>query len=87
MAFQNKNTATVAATQDTSWKAQAFINLYIPTADGGRRKIGAIALKEARSFEAQLIARLQEDGAVQALADVLQIDFQMADQPAASLGF
>lgn len=86
MSYNNAKTP-VSQNSDTSWKAQAFINLYIPTADGTRRKVGAIALRDSKAFEAALIARLQEDGAVQALADVLEIDFQMADKPVASVGF
>ena len=77
MAFQKND---VNSNNDTSWKATAFINLYVPSADGqSRRKIGAIALRDSKKLDAALIKRLQEDGGVQALADVLQIDFQLAD--------
>ena len=78
MAFQKNDVNS--NNNDTSWKATAFINLYVPTADGqSRRKIGAIALRDSKKLDAALIKRLLEDGGVQALADNLQIDFQMAD--------
>lgn len=86
MAFQKND---VNSNNDASWKAIAFINLYVPTADGqSRRKVGAIALRDSKKLDAALIKRLQEDGGVQALADVLQIDFQLADSgDATELGF
>ena len=77
MAFQKND---VNSNNDASWKATAFINLYVPTADGqSRRKIGAIALRDSKKLDAAVIKRLQEEGGVQALADHLQIDVQMAD--------
>ena len=78
MAFQKND--SISNNNDTSWKATAFINLYVPSADGqSRRKIGAIALRDSKKLDAAIIKRLQEEGGVQALADVLQIDFQLAD--------
>ena len=90
MAF-NKQTNTAANTQDDSWKATAFLNFYVPTSDGGRRKIGAISLKDSKSFDAAVIARLTEGGteATRALMNVLECDFHRADTvtPVASVGF
>ena len=78
MAFQKNDVNST--NNDTSWKATAFINLYVPTNGGeSRRKIGAIALRDSKKLDAALIKRLQEEGGVQALADNLQIDFQLAD--------
>ena len=73
--------------QNDSWKAQAFVNLYVPTPEGGRRKIGSIALKDSKTFEAALIKRLQEEGGLEALKDALIVDFQMADKEVSSVGF
>ena len=78
MAFNNQARNTATNAQDDSWKAQAFINLYVPTPDGGRRKIGALALKESKPYEAALIERLQSEEGMQAFIDALQCDFQMA---------
>ena len=78
MAFQKNDVNS--NNNDASWKATAFINLYVPSADGqSRRKIGAIALRDRKKLDAALIDRLQEEGGVFALASVLQIDFQLAD--------
>ena len=73
--------------QNDSWKAQAFVNLYVPTPEGGKRKIGSIALKDSKPFEAALIKRLQEEGGLEALKDALIVDFQMADKEVSSVGF
>lgn len=70
-----------AATADEKWKAQAFLNLWVKRADGSRAKVGAIPLREAKAFEKALIARLKQDGAMEAFANALEIDFQMADKP------
>jgi hypothetical protein len=64
-----------------SWKAQAFLNLWVKRADGSRAKVGAIPLREAKAFEKALIARLQQDGAMDAFVGALEIDFQLADKP------
>lgn len=91
MAFQsNRNLNTQPAAQNESWKAKAFINLYIPTKEG-RRKIGSIALKESRAFEKAVLTRLEEGGpeALAGFLSVLEADFQLADKqvPTEDLGF
>lgn len=63
-----------------SWKAQAFLNIYLPTPDGGRRKLGSIPLRESKAFEKAIIERLKEDGALESLAEVIELDFQLADK-------
>lgn len=62
-----------------AWKAQAFLNFFIEKPDGSKTKIGAIPLKDSRKFDSALIKRLQEDGAVQAMMDVMVVDFQLVD--------
>lgn len=52
--------AVVNPSQD-SWKAQAFLNFYLPGKDGSRKKLGAIPLHERKSNEAALIEWLRED--------------------------
>lgn len=81
MAFSFNNNSQSQQQQDPNWKAAAFLNIWIKKSDGSRAKIGAIPLKDSRNFDKALIARLQEDGAVDALAQALELDFQMADQP------
>ena len=81
--------AATANTNDESWKAKAFLNIWVKRADGSRAKIGAIPLKEQRAFDKALIERLQQDGGVLALMAAMEIDFQMADKPTSqvNLGF
>lgn len=79
MAFSSKTDSN----NETNWKAQAFLNFYLPKANGeGRHKIGAIPLKDARKYDANLIKRLSEDPeAIAKMLSMLQIDFQLADAP------
>jgi hypothetical protein len=65
MAFNQSNAVTSAAAQPSNdnWKAQGFLNFYLPTQDGKRKKLGAIALKESRADEKRLLAWLNEDPA------------------------
>lgn len=88
MAF-NENVAPANVenirTNDDKWKAQAFINIFLPTADGGRRKLGAIALKANKPSEAELIEYLKEDPSrVNSLFANAEIDFQVAESKAGS---
>jgi hypothetical protein len=82
MAFQSNNNGN----NNDNWKAQAFLNFYLPKANGeGRHKIGAIPLKDARKYEANLIKRLSEDPeAIKKMLTMLQIDFQLVDGPQAA---
>ena len=80
MAFRPAPTAAANTTADTSWKADGFLNLYLPTKGGGRRKLGTIALKKSRTSEAELLAWLEEDPSrVAKVLDSLIIDFQTAE--------
>ena len=90
MAF---NTNTAAATSNTNtntdWKAQGFLNFYLPSkvAGGARKKLGAIPLKESRNNEKQLLDWLNEDPSrVSKILASLQIEYQSA-VPADTSGF
>lgn len=61
MAVIRKNTTAAVATASDSWKADGFINLFLPRKDGGIRKLGFIALKKSNPEEAKLLAWLEED--------------------------
>ena len=87
MAFNTGVKRNETNQQNDSWKAQAFVNLYVPTPEGGKRKIGSIALKDSKPYEAALIKRLQEEGGLEALKGALIVDFQMADKEVSSVGF
>ena len=87
MAFVPRNPAPAVVAND-SWKAAAFLNFMIKKPDGTRTKIGAVALKQDRKQDAALIDRLQQEGGVEALMGVLEIDFRLADDgKPADLGF
>lgn len=82
MAF-NTNAARSNQSQvaNENWRAQGFINIYLPTPDGGRRKIGSIPLKESKAYEAALLKRLSSDPlAIQKMQEAILLDFQLADK-------
>lgn len=77
MAFTQTNTAP--AQSNDSWKAQAFINISLPGANGKDRKLGAIALHTNKVAEKSLMEWLQADPAnVQKLLGKMKLDFQLA---------
>jgi hypothetical protein len=88
MAFNtNAGATTTAAVKDDSWKAQGFLNLYLPTKDGKQRKLGAIPLRASNVNEAPLLAWLNEDPErVQIILDKLIMSYQSAT-PAEGTGF
>lgn len=56
MAFIKSNaSAKTTKSGDTSWKAQAFLNVFLPSANGSRKKLGALPLKASKEFDADLI--------------------------------
>lgn len=73
-----------APAQNDSWKADAFLNFYIPTKDGGTKKLGAIPLKLSKANEKQLIEWLQADpeANAQKLINKISLNFQSAQGPA-----
>ena len=93
MAFQSNTAAASNNTTNDSWKATAFLNLYIPskTNPSGRQKIGAISFKDSKAYDRAMIERLSGDPkALAALLKVLVLDFQVvSDKPVdkAALGF
>jgi hypothetical protein len=85
MAFQttavNQNTSAKVVGQNENWKSDAFLNVYIPTRQGGRRKLGTIGLKVSKPMEKQLLDFINEHGdvALAQLKDRIELDFQRAD--------
>ncbi len=80
MAFQpNTNAGSSNQSNNDSWKAQGFLNLYLPTKDGKRMKLGAIPLKEAKDSEKKLLVWLNEDPSrVEAILGKLVIEYKSA---------
>lgn len=63
--------------------AIGFLNLYLPSKDGGRSKLGAIPLKASKDREKALFDALADKGnteaIVKAILSKLEIDFQVVD--------
>lgn len=87
MAFQSNAAASNNAPSNDSWKAQGFLNFYLPAKNGARKKLGAIPLREAKTNEKALLAWLNEDPSrVAQILSKLEIEFQSA-LPADTSGF
>jgi NAD-specific glutamate dehydrogenase len=86
MSFKS-NAAVAAQPQNDSWKAQGFLNLYLPGLNGQRKKLGAIPLKDSKTNEKKLLAWLNEDPSrVAQILAKLEIEYQSA-LPADTAGF
>lgn len=89
MAFQRTNAQTnvsnfprpEALAQNDRWKADAFVNLYLPTRDGNRVKLGAVSLSADKPTQKQLLDFIADGGedALNQLKDRLILDFKRAD--------
>jgi hypothetical protein len=91
MSYRSNAVQTSSSSNNTSndsWKAQGFLNLYLPSKDGAkRRKLGAIPLKSAKPSEKLMLDWLNEDPTrVAAIMAKLIIEFQPA-QASESTGF
>lgn len=83
MGFQSSNAqrSNNANGQNDSWKAQGFLNLYLPSRDGKRTKLGAIALKTSNDRQRQLLEALDKDpdAVIAAMKGKLEIEFRSAE--------
>ena len=77
----NRNAKRAAASvKDDSWKAQGFINIFLPGKNGQSRKLGSISLKVSREADAQLLDRLDADPEfIKVLAQHMTFDYQAVD--------
>ena len=75
---------------NTDWKAQGFLNLYLPDPSGKKIKLGAIPLKESNVRginEKKMLAWLNEDPSrVSVILAKLTIEYRPVDE-AESVGF
>ena len=82
MAFATSSAAQTTSTANAAnenWKAQGFLNFYLPAKNGQRRKLGAIPLKESKVNEKQLLAWLNEDPSrVAQILSKLELEYQSA---------
>lgn len=58
-------------------EAAGFINLYLPTTGGGRKKLGYIVLSASNEYEAKLAERLKTDpvNALKKLNELIEVEF------------
>lgn len=84
MAFNTNAAAAPSAASsnnaNSNWeKAAGFVNLYLPSKDGKRRKLGAIPLKLSKSNEKALVEWLESDEEnIGKLATKLIVEYQSA---------
>ena len=80
---KNGNTRNNQSGNNDDWKADAFLNVFLPRRNGTRMKLGYFPLKENNIDQAKLIAWIKEDpeGRLSALLDKLVIEFhEVANQ-------
>jgi len=81
MAFTSSAAQSNSQQSNDNWKAQGFLNLYLPDRQGKRVKLGAIPLKQGRSNEKKLLEWLNEDPSrVTSLLSKLEIEYRSATQ-------
>lgn len=85
MAFNRNSSAarsSVTAETNTSWKAQGFLNFYLPSKDGGRRKLAGIPLKDTKANEKALREWLEQNPEenLRTFINKLEVDYQPAAQ-------
>lgn len=80
MAFKNPQQQSSGQSNNENWKAQAFINVFVATGEGNRRKLIGIPLKESKAFERMLIERLQQEGGLDAFAENVSFTFELTDK-------
>lgn len=83
MAFnRNSSAAAAAAETNTSWKAQGFLNFYLPSKDGGRRKLAGIPLKDTKANEKTLREWLEQNPEenLRTFMSKLEVEYQPATQ-------
>ena len=79
MAFNRSATsAAPAIAVPGNWeRAKGFLNIYLPSKDGKRRKVGAIALRESKLIENQILGFLEADeGNLEKLVAKLIFEYQ-----------
>lgn len=83
MAFNSSNAKRSNSndSDNQAWKAQGYLNLYLPSKDGARRKLAGIPLRDSKPNECAIRAWLEEDTSrVDIILDKLEIEYQPATQ-------
>lgn len=86
MGFRNQSTTrnNNESEQNDSWRATAFLNLFVNTGNGNKRKLIGIPLKDAKAFERMIIERLQQEGGLEAFAENVSFTFELANKEVSS---
>lgn len=83
MAFDLNNGSTNNTGNNTNvrTKADGFINIYLPTKAGGKKKVGFLSLTDTNSDQKQLREWLQADpGNISIFASKLVIEYNSAEK-------
>lgn len=82
MAFnRNPATRTTDRSANTEWKADGFLNFYLPGAGGKDKKLGSIPLRSSNASQASLIKWLEEDPArISVVLARLKLTFQKVNE-------
>jgi hypothetical protein len=80
MAFNTGGNSRGNGDRDDSWKADGFLNFYLPTREGGRKKLGSIPLKASKPNEKALLDGLnkseeERDRILQLIMNRLLVEF------------
>lgn len=82
----NNNGNNPSQNTNEKWKALGFINIYLPTNSGGKKKLGAIPLRASVPHELEIFEALKAcDGdeatqaGVNAVMSLCQVDFNTAE--------
>lgn len=85
MAYSPARNSAPVATRDESWKALGFLNLYFPTRDLGRKKIGALPLRANKATEKSVFDWLNADATrIDKLLPMLVVEFRLTDDGSSS---
>ena len=81
MAFTSPTARNSNAPANDNWKAQGFLNLYLPTKEGKRRKLGTIPLRDTKDAEKTLRTWIEKDpeAAAKVLLSKLIVEYQSAE--------
>lgn len=83
---QSNNRGGQSNGNNSDWKADAFINIYLPRKDGSRMKLGFIALKNDHQEQQKIIDLLRKDPeALERLLAKLQLEFKDLTEVSAEL--
>lgn len=80
MNIGNRNSNNARGNSNNGPQAKGFLNFYLPTTSGGRKKLGYLPLREGYRTEEQVLAKLQEDPQMVArLIELLEVEFNPYD--------